>query len=239
MKNIFFLILTTLFSINVIGQTTEFSFHLTSGLFSFRGSESGTTTIYTAASDFGAYSTWSPFGKHSGFSYCLGFNAQRITDSHFIFGIRTSYESLSSSINIDKVINITSSGGETWDAYDSRTILTNRFINIFPFLGNRMNVINGVNSDLIFGFDIGAYHSIKEHATINANQKSYNTTKNSLKEKWDYRLHVEMINYYKRVGLSIGYSYGLTNYLFVPKYNNFEKRDARSRMLRFGLVYKI
>ncbi len=238
MKTKIFLIVYILLSINVIGQSTEFSFHLNTGLFSFRGSESGNSTIYTAASDFGAYSTSSPFGKQSGLSYSLGFNAQRITDSNFIFGIRSSYESLSSRIDVDKVINITSQESESWNAYDSKTILTSEFINIFPFVGKRVNVINGVDSDLIFGVDIGACLSIKEHATINANQKSYNTTKSFLKEKWDYRLHFEIINYYKRVGLSIGYSYGLTNYLYVPKYNS-EKRDVRSMMIRLGLVYKI
>jgi len=228
-------ILTTLFSINVIGQTNEFSFHLNTGFFSFRGSESGTTTSYTAASDFGAYSTDRPFGKHSGFSYSLGFNAQRITDSYFLFGIRSSYESLSSSINVDKVFNITSSGGDTWNAYDSKTILTSQFINLFPFLGNRFNLIDGFKSDLIFGLDIGVCLKIEEHATVNANQQTYKTTQDWGK-KWDYRFRVEFVNYYKKVGLSLGYSHGLRNYLGESL---GRETNACSKMIRLGLVYKI
>ncbi len=152
MKIKIILILFTTLSLNVIGQTTEFSFHFNTGLFSFRGSESETTTFYTASSDIGAYSTYRPFGKHSGFSYSLGFNAQRITGLQFIFGIRTSYESLSSIINIDKVLNNTSAVVETWNSYDSKTILTSQFINIFPFVG--LGYISSPSSETKVGLDI-------------------------------------------------------------------------------------
>lgn len=233
MKNIFFLILTTLFSINVIGQTTEFSFHINSGLFAYRGSESAKTTSYVIQSEIGGRGTRGPFGQYSAFSYGAGFNAQRVTDSYLIMGIRCTYESLSNKIKIDRARGL----WYTYDTKDSYAILNNQFLNLFPFLGNRIHLIDGIVSDLIFGVDIGIFLKVTEHATVNTNEQEYRTSRDWSFKKLDYRLRFEIINYYKNWGLSIGYSSGLTNYLTTEKY--FKERILRSKMIRLGLVYKI
>lgn len=233
MKRSIIFIFLTFFALNVIGQTTEFSIHLNSGLFSFRGPESAKITSYVIQSEIGGRVTRSPFGQYSAFSYGAGFNAQRVTDSYFIIGIRCNYESLSSKIKIDRASGIWS----TYDTKDSYAILNNQFLNLFPFLGNRIHLIDGIVSDLIFGVDIGILLNVTEHATVNTNEQEYRTSRDWYFKKWDYRLRFEFINYYKNWGLSVGYSSGLTNYLTTEKY--LEKRILRTKMIRLGLIYKI
>ena len=235
MKNIFFLILTTLFSINVIGQTTEFSLHFTSGLFSFRGSESGNSTFYTLndpSSTSGRTNT--PWGNSSGASYGFALNAQRVTKFNLIFGLQTGYESLSSRIKIRSIWVDNSSVAVT---PGSKTDLNHQFINLHPFIGKRFNLLKNFQSDLILGLDLGIFLKVKEEPNIKSSLGTFDSSRERNKpEDNDFRLRIDLINYYKNYGLTIGYSYGLTNYM---KGYVGGSPEVYSRMLRLGLVYKI
>ncbi len=234
MKRTFLLILIALFSAQIFGQTTEYSVQLTSGFFSFRGSDAGSSTWYNGYTNHTGY-TNNPYGRESGFSYGITFQAQRVTKWHFIYGLQAGYESLSSKIKIDYVWTT-----ENVPANNSKTILTNRFFNFHPFLGARMHIIHGIKTDLTVGSDFGFCSSSEEKATVHTSQGNYDTKLKRVKPKVDSRLRVDFINYYKHIGLLIGYSYGLTNYEagaigaepmpYSPK--------VYSQMIRLGLVIK-
>lgn len=126
-------------------------------------------------------------------------------------------------------------------ANNSKTILTNQFINFHPFLGARMHIISGIKTDLTLGSDFGFCNSSEEKATVHTSQGNYDTKLKRVNPKVDSRLRVDFINYYKHIGLLIGYSYGLTNYEagmvgaspmpYSPK--------VFSQMIRLGLVFKL
>ncbi len=233
-KNLYFLILTTFLSINVIGQTTEFSFHLTSGLFSFRGSESGNSTFYKLSDPSSTSgSTNTPWGSSNGPSYGLALNAQRVTKYNLIFGLQTAYEFLSSRI---KIRSIWVDNHWVSASSDSKTDLNHQFINLHPFIGKRFNLIKNLQSDLILGLDLGIFLKVKEEPNIKSSLGTYDSSRERNKpEDNDIRLRIDLTNYYKNFGLTIGYSYGFTNYM---KGYVGGSPEVYSRMLRLGLVYK-
>ncbi len=220
------LLLTAQFS---FGQKKQITFQVSSGLFSFGGGSAGKTSFMNI-SDVGTISNYTnnPYGSKSSFSYGLGVQFQHLTRKNFIYGLQLSYESLSSKLKIDNAY-----GEITWSVEDGKTILTNNFINLFPFIGQRMKLFNGIDSDLLMGFELGIGLSSKEHYSLTTNQGHEISGINERKlPNIDFRPRIEFVNYYKNFGLSIGYSYGLTNYQSGLDGGD---REAKTRYLRFGL----
>lgn len=232
MRNIIIVIL--LFSGQLcFGQSKQISFLASSGLFSF-GGESASSTSFINISDVGNMPNYTnnPYGSNSSFSYGVGFQLQKLTSNNFIYGLQLSYESLSSKLAIDNAY-----GEITWGVKNGKTILTNKFINLFPSIGQRIKIFNGFDSDLLFGFDFGIGLSSKEKYSVTSNQGHEISGTNEREiPKIDFRPRIEFINYYKNFGLSIGYSYGLTNYQGGLDGGD---RVARARYLRFGLNYRL
>ena len=232
MKKILILILTVILTATVSGQTNEFSVQLSSGLFSFRGlSATKTSTIIFTQNSY----TNNPYGRGSGLSYGFGLQVQRITRTNFIFGLQTSYESLSSKVKID---NGWALEAPSANISDGKTILTNQFLSFHPFLGERMKLFNQITSDLTLGIDLGVCLNSREHETgIVDNEGKYDDSYTlANKPSIDIRPRIEFTNYYKKFGLTIGYSYGLTNYTNRMVGANME---VFSRMIRFGLTYRL
>ena len=224
------LLLTGQFS---FGQKKQITFQANSGLFSF-GGESANSTSFMNISDVGSISDYTnnPYGKNSSFSYGFGIQFQRLTSKDFIFGLQLSYESLSSKLTIDNAY-----GEITWSVKEGKTILTNNFINLFPSIGQRVKLFKGIDSDFLFGFDFGIGLSSKEKYSLTSNQGHQISGTNERDiPNIDFRPRIEFINYYKSFGLSIGYSYGLTNYQSGLDGGD---REAKARYLRFGLNYRL
>ena len=224
------LLLTGQFS---FGQKKQITFQANRGLFSF-GGESASSTSFMNISDVGSIPNYtnSPYGKNSSFSYGFGIQFQQLTSKNFMYGLQLSYESLSSKLTIDNAY-----GEITWSVEDGETILTSNFINIFPSIGQRVNLFKDIDSDFLFGFDFGIGLLSKEKYNLTTNQGHYISGTNERElPNIDFRPRIEFINYYKNFGLSIGYSYGLTNYQ-----SGFEggDREAKARYLRFGLNYRL
>jgi hypothetical protein len=232
MKKVLIFIFTVVLTGTISGQTNEFSEHLSSGLFSFAGSSATkTSTLYL-----GGPSTMNPYGRKSSFSYVLGLQVQRITKSNFVFGLQTSYESLSSKVKVDYAEYNSYSLG--FNVSGGKTILTNQFLCFHPFLGKRIKLINWMTSDLTLGTDLSICLNNREHETgIMDNGIKYDYF-----YSWpnnptlDIRPRIDFTNYYKKFGLTIGYSLGLSNYEKTDESNTDMK--VFSRMLRFGLIYR-
>ncbi len=216
------------------GQSTEISIQAGSGLFSF-GGESATKTSFINVSDVASIPSYTnnPYGKYNGFSYGFGAQIQHMTKSAFIFGLQICYESLSSKVKIDGV----SGPFGTWSVVEGKTILTSNFININPFIGKRFELLGNINTDFKFGFDFAACLSSKEKFDIALSPGNNITgSMDRSKPNLDFRPRIEMVNYYKKVGLSIGYSYGLTNY--TPEMDG-ANMENQARYFRLGLSYII
>lgn len=233
MKNLILTIL--LLTANLcIGQKSQFSFQLSSGLFSF-GGKSATSTSSYHSSDVPTTvpsSTDNPYGNRSSFSYGVGVQFQQVTVSHFIYGLQLSYESLSSSVTVDRIYGEIAGPGFSVIA-DAKTVLTNNFINLSPMFGRRIKIFNNIESDLLLGCDFGIGLSSKERLIVG------NDSANPLEReipKMDFRPRIECISYYKNFGLSVGYSYGQTNYRANLIGSDLE---VKARYLRFGLHYRL
>jgi hypothetical protein len=223
MRSILLFAIVTFFAAKVSGQTNEVSLQINSGLFSFGGpSAASSTNAY-----FGGYVKtlvfFNPYGRKSGFSYGFAIQAQRITKSSIIFGLQTSYESLSSRVKF-----------ENTNGYGK---LTYGFLNFHPFFGKRIVLVSGINSDLTVGTDLGICLNSKESAIFTNPEHviSGNSSSSRMKDL-DIRPRIEFTNYYKNIGLSIGYSFGLTNYISGSSGSN---QQVYSRMIRIGITYRL
>ncbi len=219
---LFFIIITSSYA-----QDTEYSVHLNSGLFSFNGKSATEFTYINQRSDGSAY-TNNPYGSNNALSYGLTGQAQRITQSHFVFGLQSGYEILRSSVHITGLNAQVEASGNT--------IFQHTFVNIYPFLGYRFSVWD-FDMDVTVGPEAGLPLSSKEigEATLN-DGSTISTNYERNKPNTDYRLRTSVTGHYKKWGLSVGYSYGLYNYRsgWVGGVNK-----AYARFIRFGISYEL
>jgi hypothetical protein len=128
-------------------------------------------------------------------------------------------------------------GDIPWSLENGKTVLTTRFINLKPFAGKRVEIIGDLKTEFLGGFDFALCSSSIEKFYIETNTGIKGT--GSLERNYpsvDLRLRAEIVNYYKRIGLAISYSYGLTNYTDRLLSSNSENT---SRYLRVGMSYII
>lgn len=215
------------------GQTYQLSVQASSGLFSFGGESAGRKSSINI-SDVASIPNYinSPYGTRSGFSFGIGIHGQKITSGNFIYGLQLSFESLKSKLAIDNAY-----GEVNWTVAHGEATLTSCFINLFPSIGKRFNLLRNVDSDILLGSDLGIGLSSKERYCVGTSQGS-NVSGTYEREipGIDFRPRIEFANYYKSIGFTVGYSYGLTNYL-----GNMDgaDRDASSRYLRLGISYRL
>lgn len=216
-------------------QKNQVSFHANSGFFSFWGASPEGTSFVNAgsANGYNYCYTNNPYGTSGGFSYGLDVRFQRVTRRNFIYGVQAGFESLSSKTTIDAV----SFQGVTLDVNEGKTILTNNYINLFPSIGQRLKLFQPLESDLIVGFDLGLGLSSTEHIDATTVQgEEFSATNDRDIPGVDFRTRIELVNYYKSFGLSIGYSRGLTNY--QPEMAGANK-ESKTRYFRLGLCYRL
>ncbi len=226
---IFILLVSRQFS---YAQKTEINFNAYSGLFSFRGDGSSSTSWinfnpYTSPDKF----TSNPYGKKSEFSYSLELQVQRVTKTKNIYGAGISFETLTSKVAIDTV---TQNGFIYWQySADGKTSLRNTFVTLNPFVGHRFSY-RKISFDVLTGFDIAFCLTSKETGNATASDKTIYTEDNDkAKPSIDFRPRIQIKTQLKKVGLLVGYSLGLTNY---QTQNN---PKAYSSYLRLGLSYQL
>ncbi len=213
-------------------QKTEINLNAYSGLFSFRGNGSSSTSWinynpYTSPDKF----TSNPYGKKSQFSYSLELQGQRVTKTKKIYGVGISFESLTSKVAIDTV---TQNGFIYWQySADGKTSLKNTFVTLNPFVGQRFSY-HKIGFDILAGFDIAFCLKSKETGNATASNKTIYTVDNDkAKPSFDFRPRIQIKTQLKKVGFLVGYSLGLTNY---QTQNN---PKAYSSYLRVGLSYQL
>ena len=234
MKLIYSVLLIFSAQLQAEAQQNEWSVQIPSGIFSFRGTGSTSSSSYIV-SDVASIPNYTnnPYGTGSAYSYGLVINYQRNTKSNLIFGFQTGYESFSSKEKVDQVF---APGLSSTAVKEGKTILTNRFINFHPFIGKRISRLRSIDTDLTFGFDFAPCLSSTEHATVETSSGvKYTTTLERHKPSPDFRLRIDLTNYYKKFGLCLGYSYGLTNY---TEGIIGQGGGVYSQLIRIGIAYR-
>jgi hypothetical protein len=213
-------------------QQVDINLSLNSGLFSFAGASAASSSFINFDEDTHTAYTNHPFGSQNGFGYGLSANLKVASNSSFIYGLDLGYEIMKSRIAID---GISTSGAQI--AATGETSIHYQFINLFPFLGYRLQSNKKIFFDITLGLD-NAYclkATEKGKATM-SDGTVYATNVDRKTITTDIRPRIQLSANYERVGVYIGYSLGLRNYLvdYVGGTN-----ECYSRIIRFGLSYRL
>ncbi|MEO8414911.1 MAG: hypothetical protein ABI472_14685 [Ginsengibacter sp.] len=218
-------------------QKSEFNLNVYSGLFSYTGNGAAGTSII----NYGIYTptpyTTNVYGNKPGFSISFGGEAVSVTKSKVLYGAGLSYDLLESKIKIDKVQYspevVVAGQSYLYDANGS-TRLRNTYFNINPFIGRRF-LKNGMTIDLSSGIDIGiCLKNVEQgNATITATNDVISTNVTHPHPSIDIRPRIQLKAGYKRAGIIIGYSPGLTNY------QSTKGSKAYTSFMRLGFSYRI
>lgn len=237
MKNLLILFIITLSLNHSFGQKNEISVSLNSGLFSFRGASAQSVSMinYDDRSNNGY--TNNPWGSQDGLCYGLSVGAKRITKKNIIVGLDIGYENLRSKISIDKIGGY--NGVSTYQyAATGQTYLNNIFINLYPSLGYRIH-LKKLNFDLSGGIEVALSTSSYDKGSATAEN---GTTYSILRERageidCDIRQRIQLSSSFDRIGIYLGYSNGMSNYL--SGYIGGSTNEGFSRLIRFGMTYKL
>ncbi|HSI78732.1 MAG TPA: hypothetical protein VK957_22755 [Lunatimonas sp.] len=191
---------------------------------------SSTTLILSDVATIPHYTT-SPYGSLGTVSYGLGISVQKETEGQLVFGIEVSVESLASRQHIRSVSGMIPEAINT-DA--GKHVYRTSFLKFFPSIGRSINLIPRLKSTVMIGPDLGIGLKSQNIYDVTIESQEWNWTYRTNGAKIDFRPRIEFINYLGKMGLSLGYSHGLTNY---PEASPSE--SANSRYLRVGFQYRI
>lgn len=233
--------LICLISVCAYAQKTEFTVNAYSGLFSFRGKGSVTTTRFSGYyySPYNSYQIYNPHGKKSAFSYSIEGAISRNTKQNLLYGIAVAYEVLSSAVNIDSAVYYGDFAINEYDAAGSSK-LRNTFLNINPFFGKRF-IKNKFRFDISAGFDLAFCLRSHEKGQATTNppyNEIINTNRDITRPDFDFRPRLQFKASYNKIGILFGYSLGLTNYHFQKDYPS-DNTKAYTRFFRLGVSYTI
>ncbi|MCB2407622.1 hypothetical protein [Hymenobacter lucidus] len=214
------------------GQQTEVSFHLTSGAASFRGSSAaGSSFIIAPMMGEGPY-TNNIYGSRPAFSYGVAGQAQRLTEGENLVGVQAGYEVLRSRVQIVSVVNRSNQVIAT----DGKSILTNSFVSVHPFGGHRFE-LPGVALDLTAGPEMGLLlHSEEKGEALSPTGARYTSSRGHDHPEVDIRFRANLTAHHQRTSLSVGYSYGLTNY---RRSELGSTGEAYTQVFRVGLGFRL
>lgn len=237
MKHFMTFMLFQLLAITSFCQGTEFNVNVYNGFFSYKGNGSAVSSTI----NYGIYVptpyTSNVYGNKSSFSISFETQVIKNTKSNFLYGLGLSYDLLNSKIEINKAQFspelVLLNQSYLYDA-EGNTKLKNVYFNINPFIGKRF-LKNKMTLDLLGGFDFGiCLKSVEEgHATVSSPKAKIHSNVSKPYPLIDFRPRIQFKAGYKRTGIMIGYSLGLTNYQSVMA------SKAYTSFLRFGFSYRI
>jgi len=220
-------------SLSAQSQNKELKFNAYSGLFSFRGSgaTSNAPISITGPSDEPGLFTAYPFGRKGGFSAAFEIQAQRVTKGKQLLGTGIGFERLQSKVAFDSVatqIGRLQSKGNV--------VLTNSFITVTPYFGQRFNVRN-ILLDITAGLDIAFSTNVYGTAKVRFD-KEYSYSHRYSNYPVDFRPRLQVQAAYKQIGITAGYSVGTQN-LYNSSGIDYLQNEAYADFLRLGISYKL
>jgi hypothetical protein len=215
----------------------EYLVGVNTGVFTLHGpSTEKTSSINTYSHSPEKGYTNNPFSSNWGGAFGISGQVQRFTKGRLVFGLGAGYERMQNNMEIDRIYGNYGPNGNMPVAAKGRSTVTYQFFNVNPFIGYRF-ALDCLQLELTAGADIAT--PLKAHEKGEATDHNGNSVKTSLDRSLDItdlRQRLQATAYYKKTGLAVSYSSGLSNYLtgWVGGTNL-----AFSRVLRIGLVYKI
>jgi hypothetical protein len=218
---------------NSYSQKTELRVSLDSGLSSFTGQSAESSSFILLSETIGYGYTNNPYGSKNALAYGVSLNLRRVTKVNFIYGLGVGYENLRSKTSLDFVYEFEP---DTFIPVSGETIMDISTININPFAGYRFNA-DKFPIDLVGGFDFANILSTKEKGdATDTNGNKYTTSRDRKTISTDIRPRIQVSTDYKKFGVYLGYSFGLSNYMkdYIGGTNN-----VHSKIFRFGITYQV
>jgi hypothetical protein len=252
MKKLLLSLITLLFLTNAFGQKFEFNASLNSGLFSFVGSTAFRNTfLVTYTGPHGNTQIGPCIGSRSGLSYGWSFNLKRVAKKKYFFGLDIGYEVLRSRASINReyeytldsttmILNGTNYKYNLVTRNITGNVFTNNyFVNVSPFIGYRCKY-KKINFDLSVAMDMAYYLNIKVGGSAKKSDGTYyNITYYPMQKHMDvdFRPRFQLSSGYKKIGVYIGYAYGISNY--AKNAGGQYPPVLTSKIFRFGITYKL
>jgi hypothetical protein len=235
MKKLLLIAFSFLIYSNSYSQKTELRVSLDSGLSSFTGENAESFSFINLYNQSASGYTNNPYGSKNVVSYGVSVNLKRVTKVNLIYGIGIGYENMGSKTSIGSVsvydgensFNVPASG---------KTIMSINTINANPFIGYRFNA-SRLPIDLVAGFDFANILNTKECGdATDANGNKYTTSLDRKTISTDFRPRIQVSTDYKKFGVYLGYSFGLSNYMegYIGGTNG-----VHSKIFRFGITYQV
>ncbi|QHS56152.1 PorT family protein [Mucilaginibacter sp. 14171R-50] len=207
MKKLLFSVLFYFITTQLFAQATEFSFGVNGGLMHF----SGSTATSTSAINEGVVNyTNNPYGSKNGLGYGIYIQGQYITVSKFILGLQLGTDNLNSKVTITEInrsavpFPIKATGSSAVNAH---------YLNANPYAGMRFvlsNIKLDITAGLEFAYVADAYDEGEAKNSYGTKYKTNNDIKNI---NMDTRLKLGVAAHYDRLGITLSYAHGLSNYL--------------------------
>ena len=213
--------------LSTYAQKTEINFNTYTTFFGFHGNGTTTESYINSNQMTQVDSTFNVYGKDGSFSYAIELQSQRITKRKMIYGIGIAFEKLNSKVNLDSVRQIVYG---RQDVLSGKTFLRNSYITLNPFLGRRF-IYSKMTLDFLLGLDVAFCEKSEEDVRAVFYNNSHRVSNIKTRPDIDYRPRVQMEGRYKRFGVLVGYSLGLTNY---KQQSNMK---AYSSLFRLGIGY--
>jgi hypothetical protein len=236
------------FSTRLFAQKIELSIQANSGLFHYSGNDAASTSFINEGSDDKLNNINNPYGNKNGFSYGGDIQAQYVSKSGFITGLRAGYEVLRSKVDIDEynpilITIFTENPGGFQIPVKGQTFLQDQEININPYIGYRLD-IKKIKVDIMPGLDVGFnVNSYEKGSATGTDGTVYKVDYKMLKAPADVGLRLNLAASFKRFGLTAGYVYGLTNFAsnldVTAGGSSSPAPKIHSELIRFGISYRI
>jgi hypothetical protein len=213
------LLFIVLFSGHCFAQHVEYNFGAGSGLYHYLSDKSHRMSLSysflnTSLGYRGPQISYmnDPNGEKSGFSFQFFAGVKKVTIHNLLWGIDVEFQSLQSKKNILYVFAYDSSYAST-----GHCSLTNRYIDLFPYIGKRI-LIKNMYFDITGGIELamGFFNSQQfDHAVINSTGQILQADiklKGYGHNAMDGRFRLQSLTRFdKHWGILLGYAWGLTN----------------------------
>jgi hypothetical protein len=213
-----------------VAQGLELSASINSGIFRYAGASAATATI-TDISFFPIYIR-NPYGRQPDLSYGVSLQVQQAKKAGWMWGVQVGYERLSSRVALSSIYSESIFG---WNTSASNLTLSNTFLNLNPYLSKRI-AKDHFTLDFMLGTDVGlCVKSLAKLDITDSRGNNYIIRADRDRIGIDLRPRVGATGFYKNYGVSVSYSFGLTNYS-----GTIQDTEARifSRFFRVGVVYR-
>lgn len=218
-----------------LAQRTTFSVGVNSGVSRFTGPSAEKTTSSGTGGPFCncAMREASYLGSVPAATYGASLAVQHEYKNHFLLGLEAGYENLRTRINIEQY-QIDDMIFNTKNAY---SITRNHFINIFPSAGYNFPIADDLDLSLRGGADFGIGLSSSSRLVIrDIFEDDQHADRDGLAPGLDFRPRIEAKISGKRLGLTVNYSHGVTNWLTGWAGGPTE---LYMRVWRVGIQYRI